>query len=115
MSESDYPFEVFSWESENKENITPELILKRIERSLDTPIEVVDLDSFFELATAEQAWHSSEDKETVKRYQALIKILKDNLSDIQVVRLGKITIDVYIIGKTSDGDLAGLSTKLVET
>jgi len=32
-----------------------------------------------------------------------------------VYRLSKIEIDVYIIGETPAGDLAGLSTKVVET
>lgn len=115
MSESEYPFEVFLWENEDKEDITPELILKKTGRSLNTPVEWVDLDSFFEIATTEQNWHSSKEKETVKKYQNLVKILKDNLTEIQVVRLGTIAIDVYIVGKTPSSDLAGLTTKVVET
>lgn len=114
MSESEYPFEVFLW-TEDKEDITPEIILKKTGRSLDTPVEFVDLDSFFEIAASEQSWHSLEEKETVKRYQNLVKTLKDNLTDIKVVRLGTIAIDVYIVGKTPSSDLAGLTTKVVET
>lgn len=114
MSESEYPFEVFLW-TEDKEDITPEIILQKTGRSLDTPVELVDLDSFFEIATTEQSWHSLEEKETVKRYQNLVKTLKDNLTDIKVVRLGTIAIDVYIVGKTPSSDLAGLTTKVVET
>ena len=45
----------------------------------------------------------------------LVETLKSHLSDIQVYRLGERSIDVYIAGKTSEGDLAGLSTKVVET
>jgi hypothetical protein len=32
-----------------------------------------------------------------------------------VYRLGTVEIDVYIAGKTPSGDLAGVSTKVVET
>jgi hypothetical protein len=34
---------------------------------------------------------------------------------LQVYRVGNIEIDVYIVGVTDGGGLAGLSTKLVET
>lgn len=115
MSESEYPFEVFIWECNDTENINSELILKKTGRSLNTPIEFIDIDSFFEIATTEQNWHSTEEKETVKRYQKLVKTLKEHLTDIQVARIGTINIDVYIVGKASSGNLAGLVTKVVET
>jgi hypothetical protein len=112
MSESDYPFEVFHWEAQEP---TAETVIQQTNHTLDTPVEVVQLDDFFQNATQEQDWHNEEERKTVKRYQALVETLKTNLSDIQVYRLGTTEIDVYIVGKTPSGDLAGLSTKLVET
>jgi Nuclease A inhibitor-like protein len=115
MSESDYPWEVFHWKSDPQQDIIPEFILERTGYALDTPVEVVDFDSFFAIATTEQNWHNQDDRETVKRYQNLVKILKDNLTQIQVIRVGTINIDVYIVGKTANGELAGIATKVVET
>lgn len=115
MSESEYPLEVFFWKSEENENISPEVILRKTGHSSNTPINFVDLDTFFEIATTEQNWHNSEEKAAVKRYQKLVKTIKDNLTDVKVARLGTITIDVYIVGRTTSGDLAGLATKVVET
>ncbi len=37
------------------------------------------------------------------------------LSGVAVFRVGEITIDVYIIGRTADGQYAGVKTKVVET
>ncbi len=54
MSESEYPFEVFLWDAPEQKDITPEFILQKIGIPLDTPVEVVELDSFFEVAIAEQ-------------------------------------------------------------
>jgi hypothetical protein len=51
----------------------------------------------------------------VQRFQNLVSVLKQNLSQLQVYRVGNIEIDVYIVGVTDGGGLAGLSTKLVET
>jgi hypothetical protein len=115
MSEADYPFEVFLWEALGREALTPEKLLHHINHPKDISVEVENLDYFFEIATQEQNWHDSEEKETIKKYQNLVKTLKDNLTDIKVYRVGTVNIDVYIVGKTPSGGLAGLSTKLIET
>jgi hypothetical protein len=76
---------------------------------------VVSVDEFFAIATAEEDWHDEEERETVHRFQNLVSILKQNLSQLQVYRVGDRSIDVYIVGVTPGGDWAGLATKLVET
>ena len=73
------------------------------------------VDGFFAIATQEEDWHDEEERETAKRFQNLVRILKQNLSQLQVYRVGSIEIDVYIIGMTPGGDWAGLSTQVVET
>jgi hypothetical protein len=115
ISESDYPFEVLHWEASDRLVITLETILQKTGHPVDTPVEVVDIDSFFAIATTEQEWHNPEERETSKRFQALVETLRRNLNEIKVYRLGERSIDVYIIGKTPTGDYAGLSTKVVET
>jgi hypothetical protein len=115
MSESDAPIEPFHWEAFNKQALNPESLLQRTGHSECTPVEVVDVDSFFKVVTTEQDWQEKEEKETVKKFQTLVETLKHNLSDIKVYRLGKTDIDVYIVGKTASGEYAGISTKVVET
>ncbi len=112
MSEADYPFEVFRWEAQK---LTASTVIQQTGHTPDTCVKVVPLDDFFENATQEEDWYNDEEKETVLRYLALVETLKTNLSDVQVYRLGTVEIDVYIAGKTPSGDLAGLSTKVVET
>ena len=112
MSESDYPFEVVQWEGAAP--ATQEKILQ-LTGSQDLPVEVVDLDYLFRNCAFEQEWHNELQKKDVQKFQTLVQTLKDNLNDISVYRVGKINIDAYIIGKTQDGDLAGVVTKLVET
>ena len=113
MSESEYPFEVFIWESETP--LTPEHIRKITNHPQNTPVEIMGIDKFFAAATTPQDWYGEEENETLKKYQALVGILKENLSSLEVYRLGEREIDVYIVGTTSSGDKAGLSTKVVET
>lgn len=112
MSESDSPFEVVQWSGAAP--ATPEKILQ-LTGSQNLPIEVVELDYFFRNCAFEQEWHNDQQKEEVKKYQTLVQMLKDTLSDINVYRVGQINIDAYIVGETQDGDLAGVATRLVET
>ena len=76
---------------------------------------MLTVDEFFDVANAEEDWHDEEERETVQRFQNLVNILKQNLSQLQVYRVGSIDIDAYIVGVTHGGEWAGLSTKLVET
>ncbi|MFK0734503.1 MAG: nuclease A inhibitor family protein [Gloeotrichia echinulata HAB0833] len=112
MSESEYPFEVVSWEE--KESLTTQKILQLTNHTQDLPIEEVELEYFFRNCAFEKEWHDEGQKEEVKKFQLLLQTLNDNLQEIKVYRVGAISIDVYIIGKTADG-IAGLSTKVVET
>ncbi|MHC5596902.1 MAG: nuclease A inhibitor family protein [Nostoc sp.] len=114
MSESDYPFEVFLWTAQAN-GLTTQKLLQLTDHPHNSAIEEVTLDYFFRNCAYEQEWHDEQQKQNVKKFQTLVQILEDNLNEIKVYRIGTIDIDVYIVGKTSSGDLAGLSTKVVET
>ncbi|WP_392532928.1 nuclease A inhibitor family protein [Nostoc sp. C117] len=114
MSESDYPFEVICWTSE-AHNLTTQKLLQLTNHPQDSQVEEVELDYLFRNCAYEKDWHDEQQKQNVTKFQTLLETLKNNLNEIKVYRIGTINIDVYIIGKTPSGDLAGLSTKLIET
>jgi hypothetical protein len=60
-----------------------------------TTLEMLAVDDFFAIAAQEEDWHDEEERETVKRFQNLVSILKQNLSQLQVYRVGNINIDAY--------------------
>ncbi|RCJ32076.1 nuclease [Nostoc punctiforme NIES-2108] len=113
MSESEYPFEVFLWE--NTAPVTPQKVVQQTNHSQDTLVKVVGIDDFFSVSTTAEDWHEEEEKATVKRFQTLVQELKKNLTNLQVYRLSSKEIDVYVVGQTPAGNLAGISTKVVET
>ena len=113
MSESDYPFETIYWK--NQGNLTKKKLLQLSGHDLNTLVEVEQLDRFFVLAIKEQDWHEQEEKAEVKRYRVLLDFLKNYLRDIKVYRVGEVEIDIYIVGRTNSRNLAGLSTKAIET
>jgi hypothetical protein len=111
--ETDAPFEVINSPAQGE--LTQALLLQLTEHPPDAPVKVVSADDFFARATQEEDWHDEEERETVKRFQNKVSVLKQNLSQLQVYRVGSIDIDAYIVGLRDGGELAGLSTKLVET
>ncbi|MEG4210461.1 nuclease A inhibitor family protein [Microcoleus sp. S13_B4] len=112
-SETDAPFEVIHWPTQGE--LTPPKLLQLTNHLPDAAVEIISVDEFFDAATQEEDWHDEEEREIVKCFQNLVSVLKQNLSQLQVYRVGSIEIDAYIIGVTDGGGVAGLSTKLVET
>jgi hypothetical protein len=45
----------------------------------------------------------------------LRQFLEQNLTDLKVFRIGRIRLDVYVVGLDSEGNLAGVKTVAVET
>jgi hypothetical protein len=113
LSESDAPFEVIHWPAQGE--LTSPKLLQLTGHPPDAPVELRTVDDFFAIATVEEDWHDQDERETVERFHNLVSILKQNLSQLQVYRVGSIDIDAYIVGVTDGGEWAGLSTKLVET
>jgi Nuclease A inhibitor-like protein len=113
MSESEYSLEIFSWEIIPP--ATPEKVLQQTNHPQDTPVKIVGVDDFFQVAITPEDWHGEEEKATLKRFQSLVQTLKENLSNLQVYRLGNKEVDVYIVGETPTENLAGISTQVVET
>lgn len=110
-SESEYPFEVFIWAGAE---LISEKILELTHYPPATSIEEVELDYFFRNVINQKDWHDKIQKENVAKFQNLVQVIKDNLAEIRVYRIGTIEVNVYIVGKTNDG-LAGLATKVIET
>ena len=115
MSESDYPFDTFTWSNQEVKEVNEQNLLQKTHHSLDAPVKIIDMEKFFGRATDEKDWYDSEERETAKKYQALVETLKQNLDNIQVYKIGDVEIDVYIVGQLKSGDWVGLSTKAVET
>ncbi len=53
--------------------------------------------------------------ERAARFATLRDALTSQLTDLKVIRFGRISISVFIVGRTADGALAGLLTGQVET
>jgi hypothetical protein len=113
MSESDYPFEIVYREGQIE--VSFEYLRELSNQPGDSPVEVRSVDDFFRVAVSEPAWKGETELAIAKRYQALLRLLKENLDELKVYRVGKINLPVYIIGRSKSGNWLGISTRVVET
>jgi hypothetical protein len=114
MSESDAPFEVVHW-ARRDPMLSKADLASLVGASSDAPIEEVAVAEFFGDLTQDQDWHDADDKKTVERYRNLLAVLNKSLAKPKVFKIGEATVDIYIVGRTPDGDWAGIKTTAVET
>lgn len=112
MSESDYPFEVFNWGATAP---THEFLRELTGEPADAAVETKTATDFFRVATAEAAWKNAEQLTEARRFQQLLRLLEENLTDLKVFRIGAINIPVYVAGRSVAGNWLGVSTRVVET
>jgi hypothetical protein len=113
MSESDYPFEIISWDE--TKDITDDFLRRVAGRPSDAPVTVESMDSFFRPATAEHEGQGEEERRAAEKYRQLLRALETALRDVKVYKVGMINIPVYIVGRAPSGRWLGLSTRVIET
>ncbi len=113
-SETDSPFELVYWKKQDSTRRSADL-LSAIGKSSGLPIENVGLGEFFHDLIQVHDWHDAEAKKTVVKYVNLLSVLKEHLTDLKVFKVGVAEIDIYFVGRTVEGDWAGVMTTAVET
>lgn len=112
MSESDYPFEIFKWGDAEP---THEFLRGLTGEAAEAPVETRTVADFFRVATSEAEWKNAELLDAARRFQALQRLLEQNLTDLKVFRVGVVNIPVYVVGRSTSGNWLGVSTRVVET
>jgi hypothetical protein len=100
-SESDAPFDVIRWSSTSAS--ARDAVAAKAGNG---KIEGVPVDAFFE---------ELKDTSDADRFAQLQQVLVRELRDVRVFRVGEMSIDIYMIGKTPAGEWAGVHTVSVET
>ncbi len=114
MSETDEPFEFFYDEELAGEELNETNVLRMAGMPAQYPIEVVELEHFLRNQT--RALEENPEAEArAKKFQELQAKLKELLHDVKVYRVGETRITAYILGTTDAGEIAGLTTVVVET
>lgn len=110
ISETDEPVEPFFQEGE-----FPDTLLADERRMSESGIKAAGPDEFFDKLTRERDWHNADDKKRVAGFRRLESYMKKNLRDLAFYRIGRIRIDMYVVGLDEDGNTVGIKTRAVET
>jgi hypothetical protein len=111
-SESDFPIEPFLYGDQRP---TPAALLERRGLAPDTNVDETTLEDFFAGLTEAPKDASEEERASAGRFRSLMKLLEKNLDDIRVYRLGKVDIEVVVLGRDASGTWLGVRTNVVET
>jgi hypothetical protein len=104
-SESEAPLKPFVWKGTG-DNLTPDRVRELAGAAKGVSVEQTSLDELF-------ATVPTEDR---PQFDKLAAAIKGQLSGVKVYKVGdEAERQVYVVGKTADGQWAGLKTTVVET
>lgn len=106
---------VSSFIGRQAQTVSRETILEQTGNASDSPVEERDFTEFFARLVEIQDWFGEEETKTAERYLLLKKLLEKNLRYLKVYKIGKVQLDVYVVGLDAENRLTGIKTKAVET
>ncbi|MGK3991403.1 nuclease A inhibitor family protein [Sorangium sp. So ce136] len=111
-SESDHPLRPSRWDVDAS---SPAALLAAEGLAADTAVEVTTAGDFFApvLEPPEEAGEAAQAE--AGRYRRVVDLLERHLTELRVYRVGRVAIDVYVVGRHPSGAWLGLKTKVVET
>ncbi len=95
--------------------VNREEVLKQTGGKSDAPVEERDFADFFAQLTEIKDWYGDEEKDTAQKFNYLKEALENNLRDLKVYKIGKVELNVYVLGLDEENNLLGIKTKAVET
>ena len=112
--------------SETDSNVTPFFgraptsastsdVLTAIGVSAATTVAVADFEKFFSRLTSNKEWFGESQRTNAARFKVLKQVLRSELDDLKVFRVGKIHITIYVVGLDHEGRTAGVKTYAIET
>jgi len=113
ISETDAEIVPFTFRK--AESVTAAEILYQSGHKADDGVETLDAEAFFSRLTAVKDWFGPRENERAERFAVLKTEMENQLRDLKVFKIGKVQIDIYVVGLDGEGRLAGVRTKAVET
>lgn len=114
-SESDEKIEYYEMEVSTDERLS--LANFRMYNGIRPEIEIeeMDFELFFKPLIKMEDWFGEDEKKWAEDSLKLKQLMSDRLKDIQILKVGKIEIEVYLFGKSEECKWEGIKTKLIET
>lgn len=127
-SESDRPVDPFVWaradlaaggdvtnENNKPAPVTALTLLAAGKVPESANVKEQDADAFLRPVLDTQDWWEQTEKNRAAKFIALRDALAAHTAGLIAFRVGETELDVYLLGRTANGDVAGFHTQLVET
>jgi hypothetical protein len=115
-SESDYPVDVFHPVAPTgSAPLTIEELRAILGVDATVTIEAPSYASVMDARTQVQDWMDEGQIATAKQFLVLRTALEADLTNLQVFRVGTVSIDVYVVGRSACGELVGVKSTVIET
>lgn len=115
LSETDAIFEFYFHEKPEDEPFNEETVVEWDGKPAGTKVQVLSLDEFFRNMTKPHADAGQEQQQNAEKFKQLQAKLQELLQDVKAYKVSDVAMPVYLIGRTEQGDYAGLKTLVVET
>jgi hypothetical protein len=90
-------------------------VLSAIGVAAKDDIEIANAKEFFARLAKHREWFTEEQKRNADGFGALKNLLESELDDLKVYRVGKIRIDIYVLGVDKDKNVSGVKMNAIET
>ncbi len=110
-SQTDAPFHVLAPGAVSSMP-TPDQFAGVVGMTARPPVRVEPFETFMGALTS--GTDAPADQLRAARFRALERTLREQLSDLRVYRVGTVDVQVYVVGLTACGELAGLETTALE-
>lgn len=81
----------------------------------DNSISEVDFEDFYQKYGVAKDWQNDAQKDFAAKFGAALEMLRENTTNVKVVRRGQVEVAISIFGQTAGGEWIGLKTTAVET
>lgn len=113
ISEQDAAVTLFKGEA--AANVDGQTIIQQTGSDANAHVEEIAFDTFFQKLTVEKDWFGETEKASARRFSELRDVLAANLTELKVFRIGKVQIDIFVVGLDKRGNLTGIRAFAVET
>ena len=114
-SESDEKIEYFEMEISTDEKLSLANFSMYNGIRPEIEIEEIDFESFFKPLIKAEDWFGEDEKKWAEDSLKLKQLLTEKLKEINILKVSRIEIDVYLFGKSEECKWEGIKTKLIET
>jgi hypothetical protein len=112
-SESEAPLALYRWPDAAEPS--PAALLAREGHPPETPVETTTVEGELGPLTTAAPGADAQDQADAGRWKALVDSLQRELAELRIYRVGRVDIDLYVLGRAPSGAWLGYKTHAVET